>query len=120
MDHKELEVWKQGMDLAEMVYLASKDFPREEMYGLTSQIRRSAVSVVSNIAEGAARRSDREFLQFLYIALGSLAEMETQLILAQRLKYLHTTQKVAESLISVRRMLTGLITHLKQKEHHHG
>lgn len=73
MDHKELEVWKCSMELVEAIYKVSYKFPKSERYGLTSQIRRAAVSVPSNIAEGAARKSDKELLQFLSIALGSLA-----------------------------------------------
>jgi four helix bundle protein len=79
--HKDLEVWKKGIDLVGSVYKITKDFPKGEMYGLTSQLRRAAVSFPSNIAGGAARRSKNEFIQFLHIALGSLAEIETQLII---------------------------------------
>jgi len=86
--HKDLDVWKLGMDLVEKIYLITKDFPKEEMYGLTSQMRRSAVSIPSNIAEGAARKGNKEFLQFLYIALGSLSELETQILISKRLGYL--------------------------------
>jgi len=70
MDHKDLDVWKKGMELVECVYSFSRDFPDSEKFGLTSQIRRSAVSIPSNIAEGAARKSDKELLQFLSIATG--------------------------------------------------
>ena len=86
--HKDLDVWNKAMDLAEQLYLLTGRFPKEEQFGLTSQIRRAAVSIASNIAEGAARNSNKEFLQFLYIALGSAAEIETQLLLAKRLKFL--------------------------------
>lgn len=74
MNHKDLEVWKKSMDLVEDVYALSKFFPNDEKFGLTNQIRRASVSVPSNISEGAARKSDKEFIQFLYIALGSLSE----------------------------------------------
>ena len=79
--HKDLDVYQNSMELVTDIYHMTKFFPREEQYGLTSQIRRSAVSVPSNIAEGAARKSKPEFIQFLYIALGSLSELETQLII---------------------------------------
>ena len=86
--HKDLEVWQLGMDLVEKIYKVTKSFPKEEQYGLTSQMRRSAISIPSNIAEGAARKGNAEFIQFLYIALGSLSELETQFLIAQRLNYL--------------------------------
>ena len=87
-NYRDLKVWQRAMDLVSGIYEITKAFPREEMYGLTSQIRRAAVSVPSNIAEGQGRRSDREFSRFLSIAHGSLREMETQVLIAQRLGYL--------------------------------
>ena len=78
--YRDLEVWRRSIDLVETIYRASSAWPSEEKFGLTSQIRRAAVSVPANVAEGAARRGTREFLQFLSIAKGSLAEVETQLI----------------------------------------
>ena len=86
--HRDLTAWREAMDLVELVYQATADFPKAELFGLTSQIRRSAVSVPSNIAEGSARNSPRELLHFLGISCGSLAELETQLELAARLGYL--------------------------------
>ena len=86
--HKELEVWQMGMDLVENVYRITGAFPKEEMYGLAAQIRRSAISIPSNIAEGAARKGNAEFIQFLNISLGSLSELETQILIAKRLDYL--------------------------------
>jgi len=83
--YRDLQVWKKSIELAEMVYRLSSRFPAEEKFGLTSQVRRAAASVAANIAEGAERSGTREFLQFLGIASGSLAETETYLILAQRL-----------------------------------
>ena len=79
--HKDLDVWNKSIELAEKIYKVTSSFPKEEQYGIVSQIRRSVVSISSNIAEGAARNSKKEFIQFLYIALGSLSELETQLIL---------------------------------------
>lgn len=84
---RDLDVWREGMDLAESIYRCAVMFPKTEVYGLANQIRRAAVSIPSNIAEGRARNSSREFLQFLGIARGSLAELETQLELALRLGY---------------------------------
>ncbi len=86
--HKDLDVWKKSILLVTLIYDVTKGFPNEEMYGLTNQIRRSAVSVPSNIAEGSARQGDKEFAHFLYISLGSLSELETQLIIANNLNYL--------------------------------
>jgi four helix bundle protein len=77
MDHKDLDVWKRSMDLVVKVYQITKLFPDTEKYGLSSQMRRAAVSIPSNIAEGAARKGDKEFIQFLYISIGSLSELET-------------------------------------------
>lgn len=85
--HKELTIWKDGIDLVTNIYRLTKAFPDEEKFGLISQMRRSAVSVPSNIAEGAARNSDKEYIHFLYISLGSLAELETQLIISMKLGF---------------------------------
>ena len=82
---KDLLVWQKGMDLAERVYRLTEKFPGDERFGLVSQMRRAAVSVPSNIAEGQARQGTREFLQFISHAMGSLAELETQVVLSQRL-----------------------------------
>jgi four helix bundle protein len=112
--HKDLDVWKKAVELAEELYAVTAQFPQVELYGLTSQARRSAVSIPSNIAEGAARSSRKEFIQHLYIALGSAAELETQLILAQRMGLLRDTS-VLDRLDQVRRMLVGLIAFLKHK-----
>jgi four helix bundle protein len=90
--YKDLIVWQKSMDLVELVYQVTKGFPKEELYGLTNQLRRAAVSVPSNIAEGQARNSTAEFRNFLSIARGSLAEVETQLLIAERLHYLQSEQ----------------------------
>ena len=86
--YRELKVWQLAMELAEDVYKLCAEFPRQETYGLISQMQRAAVSIPSNIAEGQARNSGKEFMRFLGIARGSLAELETQLMLAQRLGYI--------------------------------
>jgi four helix bundle protein len=84
---KQLEIWKLGMDLSEAVYTATVGFPKEERYGLTDQIRRSSVSIPSNIAEGAGRKTNADFDRFIHNAMGSACELETQLLLALRLKF---------------------------------
>ena len=85
--HHELQVWQEAIDLVEEAYRLTGAFPREELYGLAGQMRRAAVSVPGNIAEGAARQSEREFLQFLIIARGSLSELETPVLIAEKLGY---------------------------------
>ena len=106
--HKDLDVWKLSMELVTSIYALTREFPREEIYGLTAQIRRSATSIPSNIAEGAARQGEKEFARFLYIALGSCAELETQLLIARNLGYpviedhFHTIRRI-------RFMILGLL-----------
>ena len=114
-NYRELIVWQKAMDLVELVYQATKQLPKEELYGLTSQVRRSAVSIPSNIAEGQARKSTAEFLNFLSIANGSRAEMETQILLAQRLNYVttDTAQPILNLSEEVNRLLNGLMNSLK-------
>lgn len=96
--HQELRVWQQTMDLVEQVYAFTKTFPDDEKFGLTSQMRRSAVSIPSNIAEGAARGSTQEFIRFLHISQGSLSELETQLLIAQRLNYIQDISVILASI----------------------
>ncbi len=114
--HKNLDVWKESMELATAIYRATAGFPVSETYGLTGQMRRAAVSVPSNIAEGAAR-SPKEFAQFLTIAGGSLSELDTQLEIALRLSYLTDQQHQAlqAALDSIAHKLAGLITHVRKK-----
>jgi four helix bundle protein len=114
-DHKDLDVWKKSMDIVVDIYGITKDFPKDEIYGLTSQIRRAAVSIPSNIAEGAARNTDKEFMQFLYISLGSASEVETQLLLAQRLQFSGNIAEIISKLMAVKQMINGLIRHYKNK-----
>lgn len=103
------------MTLVELAYACSATFPDTERYGLTAQIRRSAVSVPSNIAEGAARRSTPEYLRFLSISRGSLSELDTQLQIAARLGYTNISNEVREHIDSVFSMLTGLMNSLQTK-----
>jgi four helix bundle protein len=88
--HKDLDIWKMGLDLVEKAYRITQVFPKDEQFGLIAQMRRAAVSIPSNSAEEAARNSKKEFLQYLYVSLGSLSEseIETQLLISQRLGYL--------------------------------
>lgn len=115
MNHKDLDVWKKSMDLVEVIYALSKLFPDDEKFGLTNQIRRASVSVPSNISEGAARKSDKEFIQFLYIALGSLSELETQYLIAVRLKYIIENKEIEKKINEVKRMLLGMRNNLQKK-----
>jgi four helix bundle protein len=115
-DFKELKVWHKAYDLALAVYEVSRSFPREEMYGLTSQLRRASVSVGANIAEGCGRRSDGELVRFLQIARGSASEIEHHLLLARDLKFLEaaTHQDIEKRLQEVQRMLTSLVSSIQE------
>ena len=93
----------------------TRGFPQEEQYGLSSQIRRSAVSIPSNIAEGAARNSDKEYKQFLYISLGSASELETQLLIAENLGFVTVGTNLQNEISAIRKMLTGLISYVNKK-----
>ena len=113
-NYQELIVWQKAMDLVEEVYVVSKSFPREEIYGLTSQLRRAAVSIPSNIAEGQGRRTTPDFLRHLSIAYGSLREVETQILIAARLRYRkdEECQDVLNLTGEVGRLLNGLMASL--------
>ncbi len=94
-NYQDLIVWQKAMDLAEIIYDTTTIFPKEELYGLTNQLRRAAVSIPSNIAEGSSRRAAGDYIRFINIASGSLAELETQLILSERLRFI-TKEKLEE------------------------
>ncbi|WP_291066206.1 four helix bundle protein [Empedobacter sp. UBA5036] len=111
--HKELKVWQESMDLVVCVYETVKIFPKEELYGLTNQMKRSAVSIPSNIAEGAGRQSQAEFIRFLYIALGSVSELETQLEIAFRLGFIGNLIQFQKSINYIKSMLSKLIKSLR-------
>jgi four helix bundle protein len=115
--HRNLIVWRKALDLARDVYLASSRFPRHETFGITAQIRRAAVSISSNIAEGAARSTTRDFVSFLHIARGSQAEVETQLRLAAMFGYLAASdlERLLTQTEEVGRMLTAMITTLRRR-----
>jgi len=115
--HKDLKVWAKSIDLVTFIYKETKSFPKSELYGLTSQIRRSAVSVPSNIAEGAARTSKKEFVYFLSISLGSISELETQLIISKNLNFITNDvfDKLENEIISIRKMILGLKKSINRK-----
>ena len=115
-NYQDLIAWQKSMDLVEDVYRCSKDFPREEIYALTSQIRRAAVSIPSNIAEGQGRRTTADFLRHLSIAYGSLCEVETQILIARRLKYIAQArlEEVMSRAGEVGRLLNGLMASLSR------
>lgn len=113
--HKDLRAWQTAMLLVEDIYQLSSTFPKEELFGLTSQMRRAAVSVPSNIAEGSARNGTKELLYFLGVATGSLAELDTQLDLVHRLKYSAETSSVQARLDEVSALTLALMKSLKDK-----
>jgi four helix bundle protein len=108
--HEKLDVWKKAVEMVTTVYAVTKTFPADEKFGLTSQIRRAGVSVPANIAEGAARQSEREFCQFLSIAQGSASELETELLIAKNLHYLSAEdyERIYEEINTIARMIVGL------------
>jgi four helix bundle protein len=114
-DFRELKVWEKAHQLTLAVYQATTAFPKEELYGLTSQIRRSAASIPTNIAEGCGRGSDDDFRRFLQIAMGSASELEYQLLLAHDLGYLVTAERdhLSGAVVEVKRMLASIIAKIK-------
>jgi four helix bundle protein len=113
--HHDLQVWQEAIQLVTDIYQISKTFPKDESYGLTSQLRRAAVSVPSNIAEGAARQTTKEFLHFLSISRGSLSEVETLIVIATNLGYVVETQTITEQIDKTFGLLGGLIRSLKNR-----
>lgn len=115
--HEKLDVWRKSVDFVVKIYRMTEKFPSDERFGLTSQIRRASVSIPANIAEGAARESDKEFLRFLSIAQGSASEVETELLIANRLGFLPDENHIAAraALDEIGRMAMGLANHLKRK-----
>lgn len=115
--HEKLEVWKRGIELVLDIYKNSETFPKDERFGLTSQIRRAAVSIPANIAEGAARQSSKEFLHFLSIAQGSASEVETEILIAFKLGYMDESiySNLRSQLDALGRMLIGLSQHISKR-----
>ena len=115
--HEKLDVWKKAIDFVVAVYKATDDFPKDERFGLISQLRRAAVSIPANIAEGAGRKSYKEFAHFLSNSQGSASEVDTELLIANRLGYIEQAKylELRASLDEIGRMLTGLSQHLDRK-----
>lgn len=113
--HYNLEAWKSAMELVRILYERTRGFPADEIYGLTSQMRRAAVSVPSNVAEGAARNGSKEFAQFLGVAKGSLSELETQLLISADLGYLDPKDVIFDKVEEVSRLISGLHKSLMKK-----
>ncbi|MBU1035261.1 four helix bundle protein [bacterium] len=111
---KDLRIWQKGIEIVSDIYILTKNFPKEELFSLTSQLRRSAISISSNIAEGFKRFHNKEYKQFLFITLGSCAEVETQIIIAKELKYINENEetKLVEKLDHICRMTSSLIKKL--------
>ncbi len=115
--YRDLKVWHRSIDLTLLIYELTSDFPKQETYGLTSQMRRAAVSIASNLAEGSARTTKKDFRQFVAIARGSTYELQTQLFLAKRLGY-SSAEKIGTAEVQsheIGQMLTGLSTYLKRQ-----
>ena len=117
--HRDLKVWTNSINLVTMIYQVTSDFPKEELFGITSQMRRAAVSIPSNIAEGAARNSTKEFNNFLSIALGSASELEIQILISRNLSYLNSnnSEKLLNDLNEIQKMIQGLMKNLKSTNH---
>ncbi|MEN8929389.1 MAG: four helix bundle protein [Flavobacteriales bacterium] len=114
-NYKELKIWVKGIDLAESIYKTVSEFPDSEKYGIISQLKRASISISSNIAEGASRKSQKEFSHFLSISLGSLFEIETQLVIANRIKYINdeTLKELIEQINELIKMIIGFKRQLK-------
>lgn len=110
--HYKLDAWKDSMNLVDKIYQITQEFPSEEKFGLTSQMRRAAVSVPSNLAEGAARKGQAEFAHFINIAKGSLSELETQLIISKRQNYIEEISELIDLIGKVSSQLSGLYMHV--------
>jgi len=110
--YENLKVWQESMELVEIIYKLTSTFPNDEVFNLTSQIKRSVVSIPSNIAEGKGRNSDKEFKQFLFIARGSLFELRTQLEIARRLNYIKSDKNLKQKIIAIESMLNSFINKL--------
>ena len=114
--HRELLVWKKSIEFVTQIYNLTNKFPKDENYGLSSQLRRAAISIPSNIAEGAARNTDNEYVRFLYMARASASEIETQLIISKNLNYFNSgNENLDTDLLLILKMLTSLINKISQR-----
>ena len=115
MNIEEMDIWKRSIDLVVKTYFLTNTYPNSEKFGLVSQMRRAAVSIPSNLAEGAARNTNKDYVRFLYISLGSISELYTQFVISQRLSFInqHDFEVIAEVIANVKKMFIGLIKYLK-------
>jgi len=118
--HKDMDVWSKAIDFAEYIYIITRQYPREELYGLVSQMRRAVVSISANISEGAARRSTKEFIQFLYLARASASELDTLLEISKRTNMIkiEEIENAREQNVVLTKMLTALIKRLNLSSNH--
>jgi len=116
--HKDLKVWQKGIELVKSIYEITQSFPSNEQFGLVSQMRRAAVSIPSNIAEGCGRNSDKELIHFLYIALGSASELETQIIISQELSFLQPekSEQMQSLIFEIIKMISSLIKSIRARD----
>jgi four helix bundle protein len=116
--HKDLKVWQKGIELVKSIYEITQLFPSNEQFGLVSQMRRAAVSIPSNIAEGCGRNSDKELIHFLYIALGSASELETQIIISKELNFLQTekSEQMQGLIFEIIKMTSSLIKSIRTRD----
>ena len=115
MHYKELEAWKESINLVTTVYQMTNNYPRTELFGIVSQIRRCVISIPSNIAEGVVKHSDKETLRFLDIAIGSLAELETQIIISKNLGYIDNSDTPENQISKVNALLNGLVKYYNKQ-----
>lgn len=115
MYYKDMEVWKEAIELTINVYKITETYPKNEVFGIVSQIRRAVVSIPSNIAEGVVKHSDKETLRFLDIALGSLAELDTQMLISESLEFINNYKDIEQKISKVRALLTGLIKYYNKQ-----
>jgi four helix bundle protein len=115
-DYKDLDIWRKSIALCDNVYKTTRDFPKEELFGLTNQLRRASISIPSNIAEGFGRKTQQQFIYFLQISLGSTFEIETQLIIAQKQEYVNKgqLQGLLQEVEDVKKLINGMIRHYKR------
>ena len=115
--HKKLDLWKKSIDFTMEIYKICKKLPKEELYGISSQLKRAAYSIPSNIAEGSSRQTRKEFIQFLYIARGSCSELDTFIEISRKAGWISDIEKITldRKIIDISKMITGLINHLKKK-----
>lgn len=113
--HKDLIVWNTSVEFVTNIYLTTNNFPKEELYGITSQLKRASISIPSNIAEGVARKGTKEYIHFLHIALGSASEADTLLEICIKIGYINGNSNLLQTITEIRKMLIGLIHSLEQK-----